>query len=446
MGSLSAGLITLTLLYVASRLWHLNYNYRAARATGLPMVICPYDPDSVFHAILSVPLRPVFRFLLPSPLFAIVELSIWGWEFRDKAAIHEKLGPAFIFVTTGLNRLVCADPYMAHAIMMKRKDFVHTEITYKAMGFLGANIITAKDDSWSRQRRIVAPALSERISQEVWTESMEQASSLVNTLLLPSTSHSAEKGSEAITGLRAIAMNVLVRIAYGYSKPFSLPHSSAQPSARVSYVDAISLCTELLVLAAFIPGILLRLPIMPRLLQTLGAAVKQLPDLTRDMLDQERSNSSSTLSNGRSTIMSTLVCLSDQGKDESLKESRFPVEMNHQKTEASSTGGLYLTEEEIVGNLFIFTAAGFDTTANTMSYAITLLAAYPEWQTWIQAEIDTVLGDSLGGIDGKSPLPEYRTVFPKMKRCLAVMVSLNNLAHTFPETLEYSQSSYITSN
>ncbi|KAI2481247.1 hypothetical protein Ptr902_07042 [Pyrenophora tritici-repentis] len=142
MGSLSAGLITLTLLYVASRLWHLNYNYRVARAAGLPVIICPYDPDSTLHTILCVPLRPILCSLLPGPIFAIVELTIWGWEFRDKAAIHEKLGPAFIFVTTGRNRLVCADPSMAHAIMMKRKDFVHTYITNKAMGFLGANIIT----------------------------------------------------------------------------------------------------------------------------------------------------------------------------------------------------------------------------------------------------------------------------------------------------------------
>jgi hypothetical protein len=96
----------------------------------------------VFHAIFSVPLRPILRRLLPAAIFATAELSIWGWEFHDKAAIHEKLGPAFIFVTTGLNRLVCADPSMAHAIMTRRKDFVHPEITSKAMGFLGANIVT----------------------------------------------------------------------------------------------------------------------------------------------------------------------------------------------------------------------------------------------------------------------------------------------------------------
>lgn len=71
-----------------------------------------------------------------------MELSIWGWEFRGKAAVHEKLGPVFVVVTTRLNRLICADPSMAHTIMSRRRDFVHPDITTETMGFLGPNIVT----------------------------------------------------------------------------------------------------------------------------------------------------------------------------------------------------------------------------------------------------------------------------------------------------------------
>jgi hypothetical protein len=45
--SLLTVLFTVTLLYITSRLWLLNQNYRVARATGLPTVVCPYDPDGV---------------------------------------------------------------------------------------------------------------------------------------------------------------------------------------------------------------------------------------------------------------------------------------------------------------------------------------------------------------------------------------------------------------
>jgi cytochrome P450 len=283
------------------------------------------------------------------------------------------------------------------------------------------------DEAWSRQRRIIAPALNERISSEVWNESVEQASSLVNLLLASCSASPVGSSASTIPGLRAIAMHVLGRIGYGQHKPFALPSSSRRPSMDMSYVDAIALCTENLISAAFIPASLLKLPFMPRLLQTLGNALTRLPSLTRDMLDQERQKAGATApelgviptatpSSSRITIMGTLVRLSDQEK------SRAEGEKTDQTTKRDRSS--YLTEEEIAGNLFIFTAAGFDTTANTMSYAVTLLAVYPEWQTWIQTEIDSVLG-------GRAEMLDYAASFPKLTRCLAVMVSLSHTHHIF---------------
>lgn len=393
----------------------------------------------------------MLRRLLPAAAFDVYELSLWGWEFRAKAAVHKRYGPAFVVVTTGLNRLVCADPAMAHTILARRKDFVHPDINLKTMGFLGNNIITARccplsvlvscsswcancvarcsknnDEAWSRQRRIVAPALNERVSPDVWKESIDQASCLAGLLC------ASDSTVETIAGLRVIAIDVLTRIAYGRHKPLTLALPSHDPSADMSYVDAIHLCTEQILLASFVPSWFLRLPFMPRLLRTVGVALERLPGLTRDMLDQERRRSSSAalvadeattagLNNCPEIIMSTLIRLSDQEKE--LTEKDTPDE----KTSIAGgniTSKSYLTEEEIAGNLFIFTAAGFDTTANTMAYAVTLLAACPEWQAWIQAEIDAVLGAPAPGARGHElPVPDYATAFPKLTRCMAVMVS-----------------------
>ncbi|KAK1634218.1 cytochrome P450 [Colletotrichum phormii] len=210
----------------------------------------------------------------------------------------------------------------------------------------------------------------------------------------------------------------------------------------MTYVDAISLCTELLDLAAFIPIRILRLPLMSNVVQTLGAALHRLPGLTVDMLDSERrrlaevsssslggssDESSMTAMVGKTdTIMSMLVRLSDQEKSRTDTSEKNPPAKS---TTSNSNPKSYLTEEEIAGNLFIFTAAGFDTTANTLAYAVTLLAAYPEWQAWIQAELDTVLGPPRASPFSSSEeeereLPDYSVVFPKLTRCLAVMTSL----------------------
>ncbi|EMD63750.1 hypothetical protein COCSADRAFT_190936 [Bipolaris sorokiniana ND90Pr] len=413
--TLIVGFIGAVLLYLGPKLRRFSNNYQAARATGLPMILCPYNPDSGIWAFLCVPLRPVLLRILPTALFATVELSIWCWEFRDKYAIHERLGPAFVYVTMGNNRLICADPAMASDILSNRKDYSHPDITVTSMGVLGANIMTAKSDSWSRHRRIVAPALNERISPHVWTEAAEQASSLADVLLSSKATTPAQESVNTLHNLHKVALNVLVRIAYGRRQPFSVspPPSSTDSSAQTRYVDAIVTVVELLAAAAFIPRSWLALPFMPQALKRLGAAMNEMPDLVKNVLDRERqenllaqSNATDATENPKdssTTIMTTLVRISDQEKEQN-------------KTSASSkTSTTYLTEEEIAGNLFVFTAAGYETTANTMSYAATLLAVYPEWQTWMQAEIDAVF-------ETCSPSQsDYSTVYPKLVRCLAVM-------------------------
>jgi cytochrome P450 len=272
--------------------------------------------------------------------------------------------------------------------------------------------------------------LNERISSEVWKESAEQAKSLANLLLESCSSSPISRSAHTIPGLRAIAIHVLGRIGYGERKPFALRSSYLGAPEDMSYVDAIALCTENLLSAAFLPASLLKLPVMPQLLQTLGVALTRLPSLTRNMLDEERRRASSAASSAsdtrtteqggsRTTIMSTLVRVSDQEKNRVEGDHRSVLKSNQPMKRDTKS---YLTEEEIAGNLFIFTAAGFDTTANTMSYAVTLLAIYPEWQAWIQTEIDGVFG-------GLSETPDYATAFPRLTRCLAVMVSLHPPAH-----------------
>ncbi|KAK6858956.1 hypothetical protein PG995_004809 [Apiospora arundinis] len=409
MGLLYAGLVLIPLIWVSSHLRALARNYRAARLMGLPIVICPYDPDSFVFAIISEPFRPVLRSILPAAVFRAFQLTLWGWEFHDKSAAHERLGPAFVLVTTGLNRLISADPVMTGNILARRRDFVHPDVTTNTMGLLGPNLVTSSDESWSRQRRIVAPALNERISTDVWKESTEQASSLIDALL---SSQSSGPSTETVSGLRAVAINVLTRIAYGRHTPFALPSSSYVPSTDMSYIDAIALCTELLLAAAFIPSIVLNLPVMPQTLRRLGAALDRLPRLTRDMLDQERRRDFPSAGAGQ-----MIAARSDSVPDTIMRTLGKGSDVS-----STSSGKSYLTEDEIAGNLFIFTAAGFDTTSNTLGYAVTLLAAYPEWQNWVQAEIDTVLGSQQGVQWNEVSLPGYATAFPKLVRCLAVML------------------------
>jgi hypothetical protein len=205
-------------------------------------------------------------------------------------------------------------------------------------------------------------------------------------------------GSETLEGLHNIAINVIGYAGYGQSHAWSPePYKDATNlhKEKLSYFNGIGLITIMLMEAAFLPPRFLKMSFMSPAHRLLGRAMEELPRLSRDLLDSER-EAAKKGSGPRNNLLSMLVRLSDEGK-----------------TEGST--GLSLTEDEIRGNLFTFSSAGFDTTANTMGYAVILLATYPEWQEWVQKELKNLDVDGLQW--------DYQATFPNLKRVLAIMVS-----------------------
>jgi cytochrome P450 len=86
--------------------------------------------------------------------------------------------------------------------------------------------------------------------------------------------------------------------------------------------------------------------------------------------------------------------------------------------EEKGEGRQTLTDDEIYGNLFIYAFAGHESTANTLAYAITLLAADGKAQEWIKEEVQTITSEY-----GQVENWKYEEIFPRLRRCLALMVS-----------------------
>jgi cytochrome P450 len=150
---------------------------------------------------------------------------------------------------------------------------------------------------------------------------------------------------------------------------------------RGLYFETVSLVAQKLLESALVPAAILRLPFMPELMQRLGRRKEHMPKYA------------SKESTGQNSFIKVLVKCADEAK-------------------RGGVSGMYLSDQEISGNLFIFTVAGFEATG----YAVLFLAAYPEWQDWIREELDDLPADPLTW--------KYDEVFPKSKRILAVMVRL----------------------
>ena len=203
-------------------------------------------------------------------------------------------------------------------------------------------------------------------------------------------------GGKTIDGLRNIAINVLGHSGYGQSQPWTSESYTVQDSDadEMNYFKAVWLVTLNLVQAALLPSKILKLPFMPPTWRALGKVMDNIQTYAEDLLDSERELAKLDSTTPRTNVLSQLVQLSDEGR--------------------KGSSGLSLSESEIRGNLFLFTAAGFDTTANTMTYAIALLATQPRWQEWIREELQA--------LDQDIAKWNYNEVFPKCQKVLAVMV------------------------
>ncbi|KAL8702464.1 MAG: hypothetical protein Q9201_004369 [Fulgogasparrea decipioides] len=315
-----------------------------------------------------------------------------GWAFQDKHQLHDELGPLFTLVTPAGNEVTVADPAAAHAVLARRKDYIKPAVMYEQLNVFGRNLNTVEGEDWQRHRRLTAPSFNEKISSLVWDEAGRQARDMV--LLWSQQGQAGTK--ETVADTATVALHVLTSAAFGLAYPFNQGVRKVAPGHQMSYRDSLSLCLTNIITFAIIPKRYLSLSFMPRKLQKLGQAAREFQQYMDEMLASERTSTKSE----RTNLMSALVRASDEDAQ------------SRERGQQESKRGL--TDEEIFGNIFAYNLAGHETTANTVAYALFLLAAYPQYQDWVREEIKQVQGDVPGNKD-------YEQIFPRLQRCLAVM-------------------------
>jgi cytochrome P450 len=382
-------LLAYPVLFTLQCAYNLVSNYLLARKYNLPWVFCPIHAQWVPWIVAGPIFFKQLRDYLPNFIFDRLRMTIYGWELHYKQTPHHRWGgkyKSFLLVNCGTPELWIGDPDLTEAIMKRNYDFRLSTLGAMIMGKFGSNLVISQDATWQRQRKFIAPNINERVAATVFQESKTQAETMMDffTRAKALTDDSAES-------LKRIAINVLGAAGYGQRRDWTpgKDNDKAPPGFHVTYMQAMRLLMDNLVEMAFLPTAMLLLPFMPDRLQKTGHSVKELAALTKILLEQ-----SST---------STRASITSQIAQETSKAEK----------EKSSTT---LHEDEIVGNLFVFSAAGTDTTANTMAYAMVLLAIHPEWQDWICEELDQVLAD-------KGDDLEYNDVHPKLIRTLSIMVS-----------------------
>jgi cytochrome P450 len=347
---------------------------------------------------------------MPKWVYDRLSLTIYGFEFHEKLRPFQQYAApqgndkSYAIVTPGKFEVSTRDPEITAEVLRRSRDFMQVDLTELFMGRFGQNVLTSDGDSWSRQRKAVASVINERISKTVFNESIHQTKGLLDEVL----GHGNMAETNRIFDMmKKITINVLSGAGMGTSVEWrDDANEKGSPGFKMTYIEAVKHVVQnvagpiilplwfLSNYPSFLPGY--------KALKSLSYAVTEFPIHTRNMLNQERLRTVTAHGETRNNIMSQLLHASEQG-DGAMKDVKA------------------LSEDEMLGNLFIFTAAGFDTTANTLSYGLILLSRYPKWQEWIFEEIDSIMP-----VDSSTDL-DYAAIFPKATRIQAYMLEVLRL-------------------
>ncbi|KAH8805295.1 cytochrome P450, family 5, subfamily A [Xylogone sp. PMI_703] len=392
--------VTSVLALTLPSCYRIARNYQQVRKHGLPVLVTPFHFLNPFWALSQQYLSPIFYYLatrLPSPFnrpFNFIHFTSTDWNFHGRYASHplpfQYYCPAFFIVSPGDTHIVINDPDAADNIMSRiRKDFIKSRDMYGPLEVFGPNVDTLNGDDWARHRRITAPPFNERNSAAVWKESLRQATAMLRSW--------TEEGIGGVTTLAndimTLALHVLTAAGFGKTYEFTSGVQGVTEGYSMSYRDALKIVLahlKAVIITNALPPFLI-----PRAYQGVRTAATEFKKHMVEMVEDERRR------------------IKD---DDGSRDNLMSVLLRSAQSETEGKARSALSNDEILGNLFIYNLAGHDTTANTLAYAITALSIEPELQDWIAEEINTVLGGRANVKDW-----DYESDFPRLNRCLALM-------------------------
>ncbi|KAK8108038.1 uncharacterized protein PG998_010051 [Apiospora kogelbergensis] len=410
---LGSALVAVTLLYSVAGLYT---NYQKVRRSGIPIIISPFytfNPLWIIAQSWFAPRKwflPLCR-LLPEPFSLFTRVVLMDWPKEDGCELHDKFGPAFWVISPGTVQFVCSDPVANEEIMSKYKVWTKPPEHVAALAMYGPNVLTVEGEDWTRHKRIIGPCFNERTSVFVWEETMRQVQEMLDKRVFADPDHTHKTLCE---DSRTIALHSFMGVGLGAPQDFSTGARQKSDGRRFSFRDSLTSVLHELVLtmiASQLPPAILKY--LPKYMSEKKVAFDEAGQYIEDLVKKQEdagAQDSGAADKKRTTFLATLV---SNARDDATAAEGKTAEGNRKRG---------FSKQDLMGNMFVMSFAGHDTTASSLAFTMTMLATRPDYQRWIQEEIDTVLAL---GIDRG----DYKNLFPKLKRCQALMFETLRLYH-----------------
>ncbi|KAH7063432.1 cytochrome P450 monooxygenase-like protein [Macrophomina phaseolina] len=398
-------------LYLVWSALCLFQNVQRARSTGLKVVISPISARNPVWMIFQDLLIPILDKLGVDTESAL-KLTKRSWNFHDRYQMHQKYGKAFAHATPSEVEIYVADPASSDELLARKKDFVKPMDMVGIINIYGPTVASTDGPDWFRHRRITATPFNERNNRIVWSESVKQTSQMLSYF----TNKVGSVGSTALgEDTMTLTLHILTSAGLGFSYDFrgalenGKQENAEEEGHTLSYRNCLAAVLEDFIMMALLPKKIWVLPWLPKKWQKFWMYKQELKSYMVEMVEKTRNESSE-----HANLLSVLVRKNDEARQ--LKEV---------DPDAGVKRGL--SDDELYGNIFIYSFAGHETTAHAVCYAMYFLAAYPEVQDWVSDEAKDVFKD----VQTPEAL-SYEEVFPRLKRTLSVMYETLRL---FPPVL-----------
>lgn len=266
--------------------------------------------------------------------------------------LHRRYGDAIrVPLTAKRTFYLLSRPEHFEHVLVQHQDRYMKAFTYRPLkAFLGDGLLTSEASTWQRHRRLVQPVFSHRHVQSF-------APAIVAATRRRVVQWTPGATIDVAAEMRTLTMDVIGRVLFGTD----LADDAEPVGAAVTRLQT-SMAVATLLLPTFMPPARTK-AVATRAFPHLGRATHTLESLVTRIIDER-------IANPHTQPSDLLDLLLAAGQDEQP-----------------------LSREEIQDEVMTLVLAGHETTANALTWALTLLSRYPAARERLAAEVDEVLGD-----------------------------------------------------
>ncbi|KAN0113944.1 Cytochrome P450 [Russula decolorans] len=259
-----------------------------------------------------------------------------------------------------------ADAAAIKEITTYRARFPKPVFRYKVISVFGPNIVASEGDEWKKYRKIVAPAFSEKNNKLVWNEAIRIMMDLFDNVWGDRSEVVVDHCVDLTLPIALFVISAAGRFGRRVTWTTDLV---VPPDHRMTFKDALHISSTNLLVKIALPDWAKYLTKHTRKVDLAFTELKQY------MLEMVEARKDADKAEEHYDLFSGLL---DAAQDEPGSEAA-------------------LSDDELIGNMFIFLFAGHETTAHTLCFSFALLALYPAEQERLYQQIKGVMS-SLNGM------------------------------------------------